>query len=109
MKGFEVIFIAPRSRRHEGASVMDAIVDVASRNGIGRYTRRDDAGGVGANGHTHSAHFFEATDEPEELMFVLDGGEADTLVRSVEDAGIHVFCVRRAIDYFQLGDQGVSS
>ena len=52
---------------------MDAIVDVASRNGIGRYTRRDDAGGVGANGHTHSAHFFEATDEPEELMFVLDG------------------------------------
>mgnify|MGYP001988907956 CR=1 FL=1 len=47
--------------------------------------------------------FFEATDEPQELMFVLDGGEADSLLRAVEDADIEVFCVRRAIDYWQLG------
>ncbi|RJS91951.1 hypothetical protein [Salinisphaera sp. Q1T1-3] len=104
MKGFEVIFIAPRSRRHHGQSVLDAIVDIAQENDITRYTRRDDAGGVGANGHPHSAHFFEATDEPEELMFVLDGGETDVLLRAVEDAGVTAFCVRRAIDYWQFGN-----
>lgn len=104
MKGFEVIFIAPRSRRHDGQSVLDTIVELARGQDISRHTRRVDAGGVGVNGHTHSAHFFEATDEPEELMFVLDGGEADTLLRAVEEAGVEVFCVRRAIDYWQFGE-----
>ncbi|ROO25245.1 hypothetical protein [Salinisphaera japonica] len=105
MKGFEVIFIAPRSRRHEGEPVLDKIVALAHAQDITRHTLRDDAGGVGVNGHAHSAHFFEATDEPQELMFVLDGGEADSLLRAVEDADIEVFCVRRAIDYWQLGER----
>ena len=104
MKGFEVIFIAPRSRRHEGEPVLDKIVALAHAQDITRHTLRDDAGGVGVNGHAHSAHFFEATDEPQELMFVLDGGEADKLMRAVEEAGMKVFCVRRQIDYWQFGE-----
>lgn len=104
MKGFEVLFIAPRSRCHDGRPVLDVIVDIAHRHGIERHTRRCDTFGVGANGHAHSAHFFEQTDEPEELMFVLDGGDADVLLRAVEQAGLAVFCLRRAIDYWQFGD-----
>lgn len=104
MKGFEVIFIAPRSRRHEGEPVLDAVAGIARDQGITRMTRRDDAEGVGTGGHTHSAHFFEQADEPQELMFVLDGGEADKLMRAVEDTGMAVFCLRRQIDYWQYGD-----
>ncbi|MDA3921233.1 MAG: DUF190 domain-containing protein [Salinisphaera sp.] len=104
MKGFEVIFIAPRSRRHEGQPVLDAVAEVAQSQGIKRMTRRDDVAGTGVNGHAHSAHFFEQADEPQELMFVLDGGEADKLMRAVEEAEMHVFCVRRQIDYWQYGD-----
>jgi len=103
MKGFEVIFIAPRSRGHGGMPVLDAIVSLARELGIERMTRRVDTEGLGASGHTHSAHFFELADEPEELMFVLDGGEADALIRAVEDSGMHVFCLRRAIDYWTFG------
>lgn len=103
MKGFEAIFIAPRSRRHDGQPVLDALVELARSQGIERMTRREDAEGAGNNGHTHSAHFFEQTDEPQELMFVLDGGEADKLMRAVEEAGMHVFCLRRQIDYWQYG------
>lgn len=104
MKGFELIFIAPRSRRHDGELVLDAVAKLAKSLGIARMTRRDDMAGVGANGHAHSAHFFESTDEPQELMFVLDGGEADKLIRAVEEAGMQVFCMRRPIDYWQFGD-----
>jgi PII-like signaling protein len=103
MKGFEVIFIAPRSHRLHGKPVLDAIVALARKQGIKRYTRRFDTVGAGASGHTHSAHFFELADEPEELMFVLDGGQADALIRAVETAGAHVFCLRRGIDYWQFG------
>lgn len=105
MKGFEVIFMAPRSRKHDGKPVIDAVADLARAQGVTRMTRRVDAEGVGSNGHTHSAHFFELADEPEELMFVLDGGEADALIRAVEDKALPVFCVRRAIDYWRFGEQ----
>lgn len=104
MKGFEVIFIAPRSRRYDGQPVLDAVAKLARSQGIKRMTRREDAEGIGLGGHAHSAHFFEQADEPQELMFVLDGGEADKLMRAVEDAGMQVFCVRRQIDYWQYGD-----
>ncbi|GAB3671385.1 DUF190 domain-containing protein [Salinisphaera aquimarina] len=104
MKGFEVIFMAPRSRRHDGTPVLDAIVDIAREHDITRMTRRVNAEGTGAGGHCHSAHFFELADEPEELMFVLDGGDADALIRAVEAKEMHVFCLRRQIDYWQFGD-----
>lgn len=102
MQGFEVIFIAPRSRRHHGKPLLDAIAAIARKQGINRMTRRVDAEGTGAHGHTHSAHFFELADEPEELMFVLDGGDADRLVAAVRDNHMHVFCLRRAVEYWQF-------
>lgn len=104
MHGFEIIFIAPRSRRHAGRPVLDAVAELAQAQGIQRMTRRTDVESVGHSGHTHSAHFFEQTDEPQELMFVLDGGAADRLMRAVEEAGLHVFCLRREIDYWQYGE-----
>lgn len=104
MKGFEIIFIAPRARLHDGRPVLDAVADLARIQGITRMARRETTQGVAADGHGHSAHFFELTDEPQELMFVLDGGEADKLLRAVEDSGVKVFCVRRQIDYWPLGE-----
>jgi len=103
MKGFEIIFIAPEAHRHEGEPVLDWIINVAGKLGIKRMTRRADAQGTGISGHTHSAHFFEQADRPEELMFVLDGGEADKLIREVENSGAEVFCIRRTIEYWQFG------
>jgi len=104
MKGFEIIFIAPRSRQHEGKPVLDVVADIAQSQGIKRMTRREDAAGTGSNGHSHSAHFFEQADEPQELMFVVDGGEADKLMRAVEDTEMSVFCLRRQVDYWQYGE-----
>ncbi|MGN8158020.1 DUF190 domain-containing protein [Salinisphaera sp. RV14] len=103
MKGFEVIFMAPRSRRHHGKPVLDAVAGIAKSHDIKRHTRRVDAEGTGASGHTHSAHFFELADEPEELMFVLDGDKADELMRAVEEEKLHVFCIRRTIEYWEFG------
>lgn len=104
MKGFEVIFMAPRSSHYHGKPVLDAVVEIAKSHDIKRHTRRVDAEGTGASGHTHSAHFFELADEPEELMFVLDGEKADELMRAVKAEQLHVFCIRRTIEYWELSD-----
>lgn len=103
MTGFELIFIAPRGRKYAGQPVLDAVADLAKSLGITGVTRRDDIKGTGAHGHTHSAHFFELTEEPQELMFVLDNDVADKLIQTVEAAEIPVFCIRRSVDYWQFG------
>lgn len=104
MKGSELIFMAPRSRRHSGIPVLDAVAKLAREHGIKHLTRRVDSEGIGNNGHIHSTHFFDLADEPEELMYVLDNIEADTLMRAVEKECIHVFCVRRPIEYWKFGE-----
>lgn len=101
--GFEVIFITPQSRRHEGEYVTDAVIEQAEALGIKSVTKRTDMEGTGLSGHTHAAHFFELADQPVELMYVVDGDTADRLIRAVSDAGIYVFCLRRPVEYGQLG------
>lgn len=103
MKGYEITFMAPRSRRHRGESVLDAVVRIAKAQGITHYTRRTDSESVGAGGRPHSARFFELADEPEEVTFVLVDGQSDDLMHQVEAEGLHVFCIRQAIEYFQFG------
>ncbi|OHV07710.1 DUF190 domain-containing protein [Kushneria phosphatilytica] len=107
-QGFEVIFIAPQSRRHGHRTAIDAVVATAESMGITRVTRRDDALGSGFDGHVHSAHFFELADQPVELMYVLEGDRAEQLIDAVDQAGIEVFFLRRAVEYGQLGraDEG---
>lgn len=103
MKGFELSFMAPRSRRHHGESVIDAVVRLAKANGITRHTRRTNTESVGLGGQSHSAHFFELADEPEEVSFILVNGQTDELMQAVHAEGLRVFCVRREIEFFQFG------
>ncbi len=50
MKGYELTFMAPRSRRWRGESVLDAVVRLAKAQGVTRHTRRIDTESVGAGG-----------------------------------------------------------
>ncbi len=111
MKGFEITFMAPRSRRHHGAPVLDVIVRLAKEHGVARHTRRINSESVGVNGHSHSAHFFELADEPEEVSFILLNGKTEEIMQAVEREGLFVFCIRRELEFFQYGapDNGRSS
>ncbi|GGX82649.1 hypothetical protein GCM10007160_07590 [Litchfieldella qijiaojingensis] len=101
--GYEVIFMAPQSRRHKGKRAIEAVAECARDLGIRRMTRRVDVEGTGENGYLHSAHFFELDDQPVELMYVLDDDLAERLIDTVDQEGIPVFCLRRRVEYGHLG------
>lgn len=103
MKGYELTFMAPRSRRHHGESVLDAVVRIAKAHGVTRHTRRTDTESIGVGGQSHSAHFFELADEPEEVSFILVNGKTDELMQAIDAEGLYVFCIRREIEFFQFG------
>jgi PII-like signaling protein len=101
--GYEIIFITPQNRRHQGKLVVDLIVETAQRLGIARVTKRADSEGTGAGGAVHSAHFFELADQPVEVVFILDAATGERLVAEVEQADIPVFCIRKQVEYGELG------
>lgn len=104
MKGKELVFMAPRSRHHHGQPVMDAILHIAQSQGIKHYIRNYYAEGSDAQGHVHSAHFFELTDEPEELKIILGNARAKALYEEVVRQRIRVFCLQRPVEYDMLGE-----
>ncbi|CAM5788825.1 DUF190 domain-containing protein [Castellaniella caeni] len=105
-KGYEILFMAPRSQRHKGKPTLDAVIEIARQHNIHRYTRRVDTESIGRDGRAHAAHFFELVDEPEELLFVLGAHRANELLQALEAERMHVFCVRRTIDFGHLDESG---
>ena len=103
-KGYEILFMAPRSQRHHGKPMLDAVIAIAKAHGIHRYTRRANTESVGQDGRAHATHFFELADEPEVLLFVLGAHRSAELLDAVRDEALHVFCVRRAIEFGHLDE-----
>lgn len=103
--GYEVIFIVPESRRHDGKRVYDCIIETAESLGIDRMTKRSDVEGTGADGKLHSAHFFDLADQPIELMYAMDEDKAERFVAAVEETGAPVFCICRPVHFGQLNDK----
>lgn len=103
--GYEVIFIVPESRRHDGKRVYDWIVETAKGLGIGRMTQRGDVEGTGADGKLHSAHFFDLADQSIELMYAMDEETAERFVTAVEATGAPLFCICRPVHFGQLNDK----
>lgn len=101
--GYEVVFMAPSSRRHKGRRAIEMAADCARALGIRHMTRRVDAEGSGQNGILHSAHFFELDDQPEELIFILEEDLADRLIEAVAAERIPVFCLCRPVTFGHLG------
>ena len=101
-KGYEILFITPQNRRHEGKLVSKLIIDMAKDHGVQRVTTRMDSEGQGLSGHLHSAHFFELADQPMEIMFVVAQETGEKLIEAVRAAGIHVFCVRKQVEFGDL-------
>lgn len=104
MQGKEIIFMAPRSQHHDGQSILDAIIDIARDHDIQHYVRSTDAEGSDTRGNIYSAHFFELTEEPEELRFILDTDKADELIQAVDKAGMNIACLKRPVEYLRLGN-----
>lgn len=101
--GYEILFITPQNRRHHGKLVTDLLVDTAHELGIDRMTQRMDSEGQGHTGHLHSAHFFELADQPVEILFIVEETTGDELIKQIEAQQIPVFCVRKHVEFGNLG------
>lgn len=106
MNGYQVTFFTQQDHRHKGKPMGDWLVHLARELGLRGATLMAAGEGFGHHGRIHSAHFFELTDQPLEVVMALTVEETDRLFERLNAEGVHLFYVKMAVEFGTLGESG---
>lgn len=105
MKGYQISFLAEQDRRIERKPAMEWLLQLAKELGISGCTTFSGVESFGADGHRHSARFFELADQPMEMVMAVTEEQANRLLERIEATDTTIFYIKTAIEYGQLGKQ----
>jgi uncharacterized protein len=103
MNGYQITFLTQQDRRHNGKSLADWLVRLAKELGLRGATLIPASEGFGHQGRIHSAHFFELTDQPLEVLMAVTEDEAERLFARLRTEGVSLFYVKTPVEFGTLG------
>lgn len=103
MKGYQITFFTHQDRRHDHKPLAEWLLLAAKSLGLRGATIVPASEGFGRHHRIHSAHFFELTDQPQEIVMAVTDDEAERLFACLEAAGVQVFYVKTAVEFGVLG------
>ena len=104
MKGYQITFFTILDHRHKGKSIGVWLVQLAREMGLRGATLFTGGEGFGRHRRLHSAHFFELTDQPVEVIMAVSEEEAKRLFDRLDEEGVHVFYVKTPVEFGMLGE-----
>ncbi len=104
MNGYQVSFLTVQQHRHGGKPIAEWLVQLAIEMGLRGVTVITAAEGFGKHRRIHSAHFFELTDQPIEVVMAVTEEECDRLFARLEAERVHVFYVKAPVEFGVLGE-----
>ncbi|MBS0388399.1 MAG: DUF190 domain-containing protein [Proteobacteria bacterium] len=104
MNGFQITFFTQQNRRVHGRPVGEWLIGLTKELGLHGATLQTAAEGVGRSGKVHSAHFFELSDQPIEVVTIVTSLEADRLFERLSAEKLNIFYVRIPVDFGVLGE-----
>ena len=99
MQGYQLTFFTQQDRLHGRLPLGEWLVQEARKMGVAGATLISAAEGFGRDRKLHSAHFFELTDQPIEVMMALSATDADRLFERLRQEKIDLFYVKTAIEF----------
>jgi len=106
MIGYQLSFFTNQDHRHHGKPVAEWIIEQARSLGIRGATLVNATEGFGQHRRIHSAHFFDLSDQPQEIILAVTTEEADNLFQRINDESIKVFYTKTKIEFGVLGNGG---
>jgi PII-like signaling protein len=103
LNGYQLSFITVQSHRHAGKPVAEWLLQVAMDMGLRGATIIPAAGGFGKHRHVHSAHFFELTDQPIEVVMAVTEQECGALFARLQAEKVHLFYVKAPVEFGEIG------
>jgi PII-like signaling protein len=105
MHGYQLTFFTQQDHQHRGKSLAHWLVEEARALGIGGATLLAASEGFGHHGRIHSAHFFELTDQPLEVVMAVTAEEADRLFARLKAEKIRIFYSRTPVEFGTTGEE----
>lgn len=106
MQGYQITFFTQQDRRHHGRPVADWLVHLAREMGMRGATLIAASEGFGHRGRIHSAHFFELSDQPLEVVIAATQEESERLFERLRAEKIELFYVKSAVEFGTIGQAG---
>ena len=104
MNGYQITFFTHQDARHKGKQVAEWLVQLSKEMGLHGATLLAAGEGFGKGRRIHSAHFFELTDQPVEVMMAVTHAEADRLFERLRAEDVHLFYVKSPVEFGKLGE-----
>ena len=104
MHGYQLTFFTQQSRKHNGLPLGEWLLQEARKLGIRGVTLTAANQGFGHDGKLHSAHFFELSDQPIEVIMALSEADAERMFARLHEERINVFFVKTPIEYGMSGE-----
>lgn len=104
MHGYQLTFFTQQSRKHNGLPLGEWLLQEARKLGIRGATLTAANQGFGHDGKLHSAHFFELSDQPIEVIMALSETDAERMFARLHEEKINVFFVKTPIEYGMSGE-----
>lgn len=104
MNGYQLSFLTVQGHHHKGRPLADWLVHLAMDMGMRGATLISGSEGFGKHRRIHSAHFFELTDQPIEVVMAATEEESERLFARLRAEGVHVFYVKAPVEFGMLGD-----
>ena len=91
MNGYQITFFTLQDRRHHGKLIGEWLIHLAKELGLRGATLIQASESFGHHGRIHSAHFFELTDQPLEVVMAVSSEEAERLFARLKLEGVQYF------------------
>jgi PII-like signaling protein len=104
MIGYQISFFSNQDHKHHGKPVSEWILEQAQKMGVRGATLLNATEGFGRHGRIHSAHFFDLSDQPQEVVLAVTAEEADKLFEKINEQEIKVFYTKTKIEFGMLGN-----
>jgi len=103
MNGYQITFFTQQGRRIHGQPVGEWLIKLARELGLQGATLQAADEGLGHSGKIHSAHFFELTDQPIEVVTIVSAEESERLFARLASEKLRLFYVKVPVEFGTLG------
>jgi PII-like signaling protein len=101
--GYQVTFFTHQDRRHKGKQIADWLIQLVQELGLRGASVHAGGESFARGGRIHSAHFFELSDQPVEILMAVTTEEATRLFDRLKAEGVHLFYVKTPVEFGVLG------
>jgi uncharacterized protein len=103
MNGYQITFFTHQDRRHKGKQMGEWLLGLVSELGLRGASLHSGGESFSRGGRMHSAHFFELSDQPVEVLVAVTSEQSTRLFERLKAEKVHLFYVKTAVEFGVLG------